>query len=161
TLTLLRDDLAVLRWAGPLFAGDAVRLPPERIVVDVATFERLSETAEPVRLERAAALYRGELLEGIGAVGEPFEGWLGGERAWLGTGAGPVWDRILATKMAAGATLPAIRAAMRVLRVDPAREDVHRLLMRLHAREGRRAAAIRQYQTCAAVLRRELDVAPE
>jgi DNA-binding SARP family transcriptional activator len=33
--------------------------------------------------------------------------------------------------------------------------------MRLYARQGRRAAALKQYQACMAVLQRELGVEPE
>ncbi len=50
---------------------------------------------------------------------------------------------------------------MRLLALDPLREDVHRLLMRLHARAGRRNAALRQYRACADALGRDLGVAPE
>jgi predicted ATPase len=47
-----------------------------------------------------------------------------------------------------------------VLRHDPLHEVTYQHLMRLHARSGDRASALRAYQTCAAVLRRELDVDP-
>ena len=55
----------------------------------------------------------------------------------------------------------AVQTATRLLALDPVQEDAHRTLMRLHARGGRRAAALRQYQTCVAVLQKELGVEPE
>ena len=45
--------------------------------------------------------------------------------------------------------------------LDPAQEEVHRALMRLHARQRRFADALRQYETCRTALRRELDVTPD
>ncbi len=49
----------------------------------------------------------------------------------------------------------------RLLSIDPFREDVHRLIMRCHARLGERAQALRQYRLCENLLRTEFDAAPE
>src|SRR5207237_2036151 len=38
---------------------------------------------------------------------------------------------------------------------------VHRTLMRLYEQHGRRGAALRQYQACVTVLRKELGIEPE
>jgi len=161
TLTVLRRDLASLHGREPLLAGDAVCLDPRVIRVDVTEFELLSASAETGRLEQAAAMYRGDFLEGLDAVGEPFEAWLAAERARLRARVVHVLDRLLALRMGAGATGAATDIALRLLAIDPLREDAHRLLMRLHVQGGRRAAAIGQYRTCAAILREELDVLPE
>jgi DNA-binding SARP family transcriptional activator len=56
---------------------------------------------------------------------------------------------------------PAAHAAARLLAIDPLQEEVHRTLMRLYVRQGRRAAALRQYQACVAILQKELGVEPE
>src|SRR5262249_25855507 len=53
------------------------------------------------------------------------------------------------------------QTAIRLIALDPLQESVHRTLMRLYARLGRRAAALRQYQLCVSVLQRELGVEPE
>ena len=45
--------------------------------------------------------------------------------------------------------------------MDPLQEDVHQTLMRAYAGEGRRTAALRQYQICVDALHRELQVEPE
>lgn len=50
---------------------------------------------------------------------------------------------------------------VRLLGVDPCREDAHRMLMRLYVRLGARAQALRQYDLCRLVLREEFDAAPE
>ena len=69
----LRQSLSELRKAlgdaknSPLIAGrDAVSLDAEVVNVDAAEFERLIDDGTPAALERAAELYRGELLDGIG-----------------------------------------------------------------------------------------------
>ena len=54
----------------------------------------------------------------------------------------------------------AIRWARMLLRRDPLREDAHRRLIRLYADAGRRADALRQYETCVRALREELGVDP-
>src|SRR5207244_2625849 len=52
-------------------------------------------------------------------------------------------------------------AGLRLLTLDPLQEPMHRALMQLYVDAGRRPAALRQYQLCVDVLRRELDVEPE
>src|SRR6185369_3312384 len=55
----------------------------------------------------------------------------------------------------------AIQTAVRLLGLDPLQEGVHRTLMRLYARQGRRGAALKQYQVCVGALQRELGIEPE
>jgi DNA-binding SARP family transcriptional activator len=54
----------------------------------------------------------------------------------------------------------AAQHASAVLAIDPLREDVHRLLMRIHARSGNRSAALAQFESLKRVLEDELDVSP-
>lgn len=54
----------------------------------------------------------------------------------------------------------AIRHGLRVLSFDPLLEQVHREVMRLHCLAGNRAAAMRQYRLCEAVLAKELGIEP-
>ena len=51
-------------------------------------------------------------------------------------------------------------ASRALLTVDPLDEDAHRALMEALARSGDRAGALRQYQTCVALLERDLAVEP-
>jgi DNA-binding SARP family transcriptional activator len=55
----------------------------------------------------------------------------------------------------------AIALALRIVANDPLQEDVHRLLMRCYAQQGRRVDALRQYDLCRTVLWREVRAAPE
>ena len=51
--------------------------------------------------------------------------------------------------------------AHRLLALDPLSEAAHRALMRHYAEHGQRPLAIRQFETCAAALKREVGAQPE
>src|SRR4029453_14775662 len=69
--------------------------------------------------------------------------------------------RLLDHQTKTGAPARAIQTAVRLLALDPLQEPVHRALMRLYQRQGRRGAALKQYQVCVSVLQRELGTEPE
>ncbi|OAN36771.1 hypothetical protein A4X20_06135 [Mycolicibacterium iranicum] len=52
-------------------------------------------------------------------------------------------------------------SAIRLLTVDPCREDAHRMVMRTYVRSGARAQALRQYHLCKTILQDEFDALPE
>jgi DNA-binding SARP family transcriptional activator len=54
----------------------------------------------------------------------------------------------------------AIRYAQAILDRDALREDVHRDLMQLYVASGQRAQALRQFEACRDLLRRELAIQP-
>src|SRR5262245_14831194 len=150
----LRQALAELRRAlgepSPLRTEhDTVGLDPAMIALDAIEFERLAKAGH---LDKAAALYRGPLLDGHGVRDEAFEEWLGVERGRLHDLAVDLLDRLAASQTGDAA----IETAQRLLQLDPAREETHRLLMRLYAADGQRAQALRQYQQCRETLQREL-----
>src|SRR5687767_4337268 len=161
----LRQALLEVRRALPVRGlvdhGESVAVDPGAVQTDVGTFERLVAGGTPAELEQAAALYRGDLLEGLGVQDAPFEEWLLGERERLRELGLDALARLLAHQVQAGSREPAIRTAIRLLVLDPVAESAHRTLMRLYADAGRRGAALRQYQTCIDTLRRELEAEPE
>jgi len=164
----LRGSLFVLRRAlaaadPPCLAigSEAVALDFSAVDVDVTAFARLLEAGDPEALARAGELYRGDLLEGFAFRGALFEDWLMGERERLRELALDAWAKLLAHQRAAGAAEAAVQTALRLLALDPLQEPVHRTLMRLYAQLGRRGAALRHYQLCVGVLKRELGVEPE
>lgn len=163
----LRQALALLRrvlpGAVPLIRadGDLLHLEHEVLEVDVARFEVLAQSASESDLQQAAALYRGDLLEGLYTGAAAFDDWLGMERSRLRELALSTLARLLEQLLAARATEPAIGVAIRLLALDPLRESAHRALMRLYAQQGRAGQALRQYRICREVLRRELGLAPE
>ncbi|MGC9371562.1 MAG: BREX system ATP-binding domain-containing protein, partial [Paracoccaceae bacterium] len=141
---------------------DCVGLDPDGVVVDLVVFERLAEREDDVAaLRRAADLYRGAFLDGFSLPGSPeYEGWLvtqqrACEVCYLG-----VLSALIDACGASGDHDAAIAAARRYLATDELAEDVHRRLIALYAAAGDRAAALGQFERCAAVLERELGVRP-
>lgn len=155
----LRQALTELRHAlgepSPLHTGqDAVSLRSAGIAVDAAEFACLAKLGE---WEQAAALYRGPLLDGHGVHDAAFEDWILVERTRLHDLAVDVLERLATSQFGEAA----IATAQHLLRLDPAREATHRLLMRQYAAAGQRAQALRQYERCRELLHRELQAKPD
>src|SRR5262249_30212933 len=55
----------------------------------------------------------------------------------------------------------AVNAALRLLNLEPLREDIHRALMKAYAAQGRVTLALKQFDLCRTVLDRELGLAPD
>ena len=143
------------------FEGDTIALDPSTVEVDVAAFERLLADGRPGALEQAVERYRGDLLEGLALREHAFDEWLNSERERLHELATKALGRLLAHQSTTEADEQTLRTARRLLELDPLEEAAHRLVMRLHWRHGRRAAALRQYQLCVDLLERELRAEPE
>jgi DNA-binding SARP family transcriptional activator/tetratricopeptide (TPR) repeat protein len=162
----LRQALFVLRRALPssrilITEGDNVALDRAAVEVDVVLFERRAAEGTATALQEAAELYQGDLLAGL-AVSEPgFEEWLLTERERLRELATDALAKLLVHQRSAMASAAALHTGLRLVALDPLQESVHRALMRLYADLGRRAAALRQYQMCVGILRRELGMEPE
>jgi DNA-binding SARP family transcriptional activator len=160
TLFALRRALRTAQVPCLSVKGNAVTLDSSGVEVDVVTFRRLVAKGTADALRSASGLFAGELLEGL-AVGEgPFEEWLTAEREQLRALAFHAFQRSLDHDLEAGAQEEALGTALRLLSLDPLQEQVHRSVMELQAELGRPGAALRQYQTCLAVLERELGVSP-
>lgn len=135
---------ALRRAAGSCLVeeGDAVGVSPAAVEVDVALFERLMTDGSPEALDRAAKLYRGDLLEGISVEEPPFEEWLRAERERLRELAVEGLAKLLGHLTRTGAVDQGVQVAVRLLGLDPAQEPVHRTLMRhLHAPGSARRGA--------------------
>lgn len=144
-----------------LLGGPTVSLDPSIVDVDVARLERLVADGRPAGLQQISDVYQGNLLAGL-ALGEPsFEQWLTAQRERLHELAIQGLNRLLSHQQQTGAIEPAIQTGMRLLALDPLLESVHRAVIRLYLQLGRRDAALRQYQTCADVLERELRALPD
>ena len=160
---LSRIGKALPRSARPglVLDGPSVALDPAIVDVDVARLERLVADGRPEALEQIAGLYRGDLLAGLVLAERPFEEWLTSERERLHELAIQGLGRLLLNQQSAGAAEAAVQTGLRLLALDPLQEPVHRAVMRLYARLGRREAALRQYQLCVDALQRELRTPPE
>ena len=159
----LRQALSKLRRQcdDGIFTEDTgLKVDTTQCAVDVHELEALSSKGDPETLERAAALYRGEFLEGF-AVNEPaFDDWLRDTRTRLRELASDVLGRLAEARMSRGELEPAMELHRRRLAMDPACEPAHRGLMELLSRAGRRSDALRQYQHCVDALERQLRAEP-
>ncbi len=105
--------------------------------------------------EQAVELYRGDYFED-----EPYADWCWHERERLREMCVEALTR-LADMWAQGDNWDeAIRYLRRALDLNPVREDLHSKLMYALWASGRRAEAVRQYQTCARILSEKLGLTP-
>lgn len=157
----LRQALTALRRAlGPAAAAlvterDTVALDRAGVEVDVLQFERLARSDETESLRAAADLYRDGLLEGIAFHAPRFFDWRDREAARL---RGLAVEAMAQFMRRDPDHAPAV--AERLLTLDPLYEPAHRLLMRHHGKQGRRALALQQYETCRQLLKDRLGTAP-
>jgi DNA-binding SARP family transcriptional activator len=135
------------------------------VAVDVLEFESavssghrlFSEgaTAEAIEAyDRAVALYGGDLA----ASTDIYELL---ERERLRVACLTTLARLADAHFELGNYAQALDSAVRLLAVDPCREDAHRMVMRAHVRMGSRAQALRQFNLCRLILRDEFNAIPE
>lgn len=160
----LRQSLAAVRatfrQAGldPLQTDrETVTFDPAGISIDTAEFTGLA-SAEP---GKAAALYQGDLLEGVDGITPEFEEWLRPELQRLRDLAAKIVEDAASSRDAGEGAERAIALGRRLIAKDRLREGVYRALMCLHARTGDRVEALKLYATCREVLQQELGVAPD
>ncbi len=150
-----REDSAYLRLVDGMLV-----LNSEHVVVDTDRFEQLAEAAlrrrDITAYEAALAAYSGELLPE-----DLYESWCAERRNSLAElhvrlllGVAEALDERGDYDKSAG-------CLREVLRQEPTREAAHRRLMHLYAQMGTPEQAVRQFQLCEDVLRRELDLAPQ
>jgi CheY-like chemotaxis protein len=140
--------------------GPSLRFNADAVQVDAARLLELDENGSIPALREAAELYRGNLLEGFVSAVDGYDEWLAAERLryWrVGVG---ILGKLLAAQIRAGWWENAVDVAGRLLSLDPTQEVVHRTLMRLQLDQGRADAALRRYQECVEILRREFNREP-
>jgi len=141
--------------------GDNIALHLDGLDFDVVRFETLVASKAPEDIERALVVYRGDLLDGFGLKEELFEDWLRVERERLRAMAVAALDKLVAHYSATNDPASCVRAATRLLAMEPLREDAHRALMRAYAAQGRINLALKQFEHCRDTLQRELKLQPE
>lgn len=151
---LLHADVLTLQWR-----------PGAAFTLDVADFYAALAQAQKARrasdsapaqeaLERAIALYRGDLLPSC------YDDWIIPHREELRQRYLAALERLVWMMEEQRDFQAAIVYARRLLRDDPLHEATYRRLIRLHDLNGNRAGALRVYHECATVLERELGVEP-
>ncbi len=160
-ISKLRKDLSDTEEELLLTDGDDITLNSDVILVDAIKFEQLAATESSGALEEAATLYRGAFLDGFNIKEKGFEDWIRSERLRFGELAADVLAKLSRYQAGSGDANAAIHTTKRLIAVDPLGEEGHRALMRLYAEKGKRALALKQFQTLETALRSELDTEPD
>lgn len=175
----LRRTLSVLNSAlgGAWLLVDRETIALRRtgdLFVDVAHFQqRLAEcrrhhhppeatcAACIPRLIEAVTLYRADFMAGFSLRdSEEFDAWQILQAELLRRELTVALERLTSGLAARADLAGAISYGLHWVALDPLHEPAHRRLIQLYAQAGQRAEALRQYQACAEVLRRELGLAP-
>ncbi len=122
--------------------------------LDVDDFESRATGDELNQLRSAAALYRGDFLDGF------YDDWIINERYRLEALYADVLARLMGGHEIEGEHQAALATALLLLERDPLREDAHRLVMRTYCRLGQRNLALEQYRRCRRVVLDELGAEP-
>ncbi len=160
----LRRSLHKIRVAFRLDVIDADRTtlalaPSIEARVDTHAFEAACAAGE---LNEALRLYTGDFLQGLSIEGcAAFEEWAFFRREALRSRLVQSLERLIERELAAGDTRGAITAATRLVGLDPLSESAQRRLISAQLRAGDRAAAERQYEACAQLLKSDLGIAPD
>ncbi len=156
----LRRDLARTEPALLYSDGDKIGLQTQFLTVDADEFAERARSAESGELERAADLYRGEFLAGCDLDMEAFADWLRAERSRLQAIAAQIFVQCAERFDAVGLGAKAIDTTVRLVALDPLREDWQRRLLRLRARYEGCDAALADARALTALLKKELNVEP-
>ena len=161
---MLRRTLHKIRVAFGVDVIDAGRTvlalaPSIGARVDTHAFEAACTAGD---LDEALRLYTGDFLQGLSLEGcAEFEDWAFFRREALRSRLVQALERLIERELAAGAPRAAIAAATRLVGLDPLSESAQRHLIRAYLRAGDRAAAERQYEACARLLKADLGIAPD
>ena len=113
--------------------------------------------ADPTLIDEVTettALYRGDLLEGV------YDDWCQMQREALHAQHLNALEFLMQHNVSCGYWAKALAIGQRILSIDPLMENVQRAVMHCQFKLGNRPAAVKQYATCARLLRQELDVEP-
>jgi DNA-binding SARP family transcriptional activator len=167
TLHTLRADLQAVSPVPVAVFDRGYRLNPDLDVrLDTEEFEaaagRGDRAAERADVEAALREYRDAIREYRGDLlsDHPYDAWTLLPREHHRVRMLEVLDRSARLSFDSGRYRESLDAGRRLLDLDSYREDVHRLLMRGYARLGQPHLALRQFETCAGQLRRELGMPP-
>ena len=161
TLSTLRQTFAAARGPVLLIGNDTVALDLKAVEVDVHVFERRVAEATPAGCAGAAALYRGDLLDGFHLREAAFSEWLTAERERLRRMAIGALESLLAHELRQLRADLAVQTAHRLIALNPLHEAAQRSLMQLYVRQGRRDAALQQYRLFADRLWQEVAEKPD
>lgn len=137
-----------------------VAAKPHRI--DVRVFSEASaQNEDPQAWADAVALYEEDFLQGLPLEGAPaLERWVETERRRLRFHLVDMLERLSEWYAQQGRWREATAVSRRSLEIEPWREETHRRLMRLLARQEKYTAALQQYERCRRALAANLNIEP-
>src|ERR1700761_9558882 len=141
-LVAMRSDFEPFGVQPLLVERAIVGFDPDLVAVDAREFLELGDSERPEDVERAATLLQGPFLDGIDLPAEGFTDWLQQQRQRIDAAAISVLSRGAEHANKAGNGPLAVHFAERLLALDPARSDSHRLLLKLTFQHRGRGDAI-------------------
>jgi len=158
TLSSLRRALN-LSDPGIQRGHSGIVLHESKIVVDVAEFQLFARSDERQDWRRAIELYENHLLVDFDFDEPEFDEWTYSLRAECENQAMRVGLAYLSHSQDDDIR-DRVSVALQLLRTDPIAEPAHQALIRLHLESNELGAAIKQFESCRAILDRELGIVP-
>ena len=142
--------------------GRTLYLKREGVWLDVEEFDgrmvlirrEVEEKARVLNLDACVDLYRGDFMDGHDHE------WCVYERERLRLAFVSALEHLLESHVERGDLRQAIEVGNSILRIDPMREHIHRMVMTCHQLRGNRPLAVRQYRECSRILDEELGLPP-
>jgi len=164
----LRQALRQLKTAEEAAGIDVVRSSPGHVQLDQALFfsdltrvQELVDRGKAADLQEAEELWRGDFLSGFEDIDPEFSEWLMVERERVRSEITGAAFRHLNGVSTEDSGLQCEAGARFLLKIDPASEAAHRVLIRLYLKLGHRERAEQQLKACERELRLHLDAEPE
>jgi predicted ATPase/DNA-binding SARP family transcriptional activator/Tfp pilus assembly protein PilF len=150
---------------------ESVHLNPDaEIDLDVARFQELLSQSQQQNdpalriplLSEAVKLSRDHFLTGFSLKDAPnFNEWIFAESEELRRNLADALTLLSEDHCALGQADKAIPYGRRLVTLDQLNESSHRKLMEVYLQAGQHSAALKQYQTCEQILRKELNIDPQ
>ncbi|MDX8499671.1 BTAD domain-containing putative transcriptional regulator [Mesorhizobium sp. VK4C] len=159
TLSVLRRNLSRAGMDILHARKDLIGLRPDAVRVDVEEFEAGLSARSASELETTLALYTGPFLDGFYLGSNAFDDWAALERERLLSRAFLSMEKLARLVDAESG----LALADRILSMEPTREESYRLKMELLVACGQRDKALRTFEACRSILKKEfgVDVSPE
>ncbi|MCB0222273.1 MAG: tetratricopeptide repeat protein [Anaerolineae bacterium] len=151
------DYLDISRYDVAFKSDSQIWIDAVRFTANIGT----ATTANIQHLQEAVDLYGDDFLSGFYVLNAPdFENWMLAEQARLRELVVQALQELAGHHARQNNLADSIRYLRQLLALEPWREEAHRRLMLLLARDGQRGAALAQYEICRDMLAEELDVEP-
>lgn len=149
-----------------VFRDGAYQLNPElSYLIDAEEFDRFVADAEAAKrekdnerlrtsLEGAHALYRGEFMPGV------YENWTDERRNYYSEQFARVTGALAKLSLSERRFTDALKYAGEALKLDPYREDMHRLSLKIYAAQGKIPTAKKHFDEMRELLKADLGIEP-